>query len=222
MPAQENNSIPSPEAERTRVYRRMIIRQTLRIAKENPSLQEKELLDLVEREVIRLCELCVASAQTASPFPWIGKYFIGRADDLRKDHVARLFLHNFGKNLRAGNVMEYLIPVFATSVGSLFGQAAYEKFLQRIRRIKSACDRGNLTYNQMLEKTETQALAKEILALYKEEMERTTGFEDRLKNCLDDALVIYQNEQKTGHFNIAEAVNMAYGEFVRLLTAMAR
>ncbi len=205
------------ESQRTRQYRRVIIRKTLQIIRKNPDLKDEEILALAEKEAVKICDLCVESSFEEDPKERIGQYFLQEHEGQRKDHVGRLFLHPLDGHLRKGPLKECLIPVFCRSVVNLLGQEVYDRFAKRVEQIIKVAQKQGIVYQDMLDSPPAQALMKEIIQAYKTEMERTGGFEAQLKNQIDTALVEYQRENPGEEFDIEQGVEEAYRDYIRLM-----
>lgn len=207
------------ESLRTRQYRKIIVRKTLQIARENPGWTDEEIAALAEKEVAPLCDLCVESSFERDQASLVGKYFLGDCRDERQDHVGRFFLHRLVEPLRANHLTNCLIPVFAQSVASLLGQDAYENYSKRLGKLIARAMENGTTYNEAIESESAQILLQDIIDVYKHEMSKTASFEDLLKNKLDAELVKYLFERHIENVNIEEAINQIYDEFIRLMNS---
>ncbi|MBI4389790.1 MAG: hypothetical protein HY580_06375 [Nitrospinae bacterium] len=204
------------ELDRTRHYRKVIIRKTIQIARANPDRTDEEIAELAEREVAPLCDLCVESSFDDAK-PLVERYFLDEDKEERQDHVGRFFIHRMEKRLRANDITKYLIPVFAQSVASLLGQEKYEDYGDRLQRLLNKTIKEGMTYQEALESRHGQSLTQEILKSYKHEIANTPGFKDRLKNKMDAELVKLRSNFNGESLNIVETVNFAYEEFLRLI-----
>ncbi len=205
------------ESVRTRQYRRVIIRKTLQIIRNNPDLKDEEIMALAEQEAVKVCDLCVESSMEEDSRELVDQYFLVEQEAQRKDHVGRFFLHPLDGELRKGHLKQCLIPVFCQSVVNLLGQDLYEQFSGRINQMIQIAQKHGIVYNDMLDSPPAKALIDEIIQAYKKEIGRTGGFEAQLKNQIDSALVNYQREHPGEEFNIEECIDGAYNEFTRLL-----
>lgn len=205
------------ESQRTRQYRKVIIRKTLQIIRNNPDLKDEEIIRLAEKEALKVCDLCVESSFEDEPRELIGQYFLNEHEGQRKDHVGRLFLHPLDGHLRRGALKECLIPVFCQSVVNLLGQEMYDAFSKRVEQMINVAQNHGIIYNEMLDSPPAQALMQEILTAYKKEMLNTGGFAAQLKNQIDGALVQYQRDNPGLEFDIEKGVEQAYADFIRLM-----
>ncbi|MCA9484948.1 MAG: hypothetical protein KC553_14550 [Nitrospina sp.] len=205
------------ESVRTRQYRRVIIRKTLQIIRNNPDLKDEEILALAEQEAVKVCDLCVESSMEEDSRELVDQYFLVEQEAQRKDHVGRLFLHPLDGELRKGYLKQCLIPVFCQSLVNLLGQELYERFSDRASQMIEIAHKHGIVYKDMLESPPAKALIDEILQAYRKEIQRTSGFEAQLKNQIDTALVHYQREHPGEEFNIEDCIAGAYEDFTRLM-----
>ncbi len=205
------------ESQRTRQYRRVIIRKTLQIVRSNPTLRDDEIIALAEEEAIKVCDLCVESSFEEDSRGLVQQYFLTEKEGQRKDYVGRLFLHPLDDELRKGYFKECLIPVFCNSVVNLLGQEEYDQFSERIEQVIAVSQKHGIVYQDMLDSPPAKAILQDILQAYKKEMGRTQGFSVQLKNRIDTALVQYQKENPKEEVNIEEEVEGAYADFIRLM-----
>ncbi len=205
------------ESIRTHQYRRVIIRKTLQIIRHNPGLKEEEIIALAEDEAVKICDLCVESSMEENSRELVDQYFLMETEAQRQDHVGRLFLHPLDGELRRGYLKECLIPVFCESVLNLLGQETYDQFSKRIQQMIQIAKKHGIIYGDMLDSPPAKALIQEIIQAYKNEIKESGGFEAQLKNQIDAALVIYQNEHQNEEFNIEKNIEGAYQDFTRLM-----
>ncbi len=207
----------SEETARTLDFRKIIIRKTIQISRRNPHLSVEELVAMVERETVKACDLCVESSYDDSNPYLPGRYFVRDQREERQDHVGRFFLNQIQKKLRYGKLKPCLTAVFARSVGWLLGQDAYDKFSRRlVKLLEQSYDEG-LTYEEALNTSPAGEIMDEILLHYGREFGRSVGFEYRLKNYLDAALVKYHTEHKEETVHVERTVKEAYDDFIRLM-----
>ncbi len=205
------------ESIRTQQYRRVIIRKTLQIIRNNPGLKEEDIIALAEQEAVKICDLCVESSMEEGSRELVDQYFLLETEAQRKDHVGRLFLHPLDGELRKGHLKECLIPVFCESVLNLLGQETYDQFSTRIQQMIKIAKKHGIIYGDMLESPPAKALIREIILAYKNAITETGGFESQLKNQIDTALVTYQIEHPNEEFNIEKSIDGAYQDFTRLM-----
>lgn len=205
------------ESIRTHQYRRVIIRKTLQIIRNNPGLKEEEIIALAEDEAVKICDLCVESSMEENSRELVDQYFLMETEAQRQDHVGRLFLHPLDGELRKGYLKECLIPVFCESVLNLLGQETYDQFSERTHQMIQIAKKHGIIYSDMLDSPPAKALIKEIIQAYKDEIMASGVFEAQLKNQIDAALVIYQNEHPNEEFNIEKNIEGAYQDFARLM-----
>ncbi len=205
------------ESIRTHQYRRVIIRKTLQIIRNNPGLKEEEIIALAEDEAVKICDLCVESSMEENSRELVDQYFLMETEAQRQDHVGRLFLHPLDGELRRGYLKECLIPVFCESVLNLLGQETYDQFSQRTQQMIQIAKKHGIIYGDMLNSPPAKALIQEIIQAYKDEIKASGGFEAQLKNQIDAALVVYQNEHPNEEFNIEKNIEGAYQDFTRLM-----
>ena len=205
------------ESIRTHQYRRVIIRKTLQIIRNNPGLKEEEIIALAEDEAVKICDLCVESSMEENSRELVDQYFLMETEAQRQDHVGRLFLHPLDGELRRGYLKECLIPVFCESVLNLLGQETYDQFSKRTNQMIQIAKKHGIIYGDMLDSPPAKALIQEIIQAYKIEIRESGVFEAQLKNQIDAALVVYQNEHPNEEFNIEKNIEGAYQDFTRLM-----
>ena len=133
----------------------------------------------------------------------------------RTEHVGRFFIHTMEQQLREAGVQDCVIPVFAKSVPMLIGDEAYNQFAEKIDHLIAFATSKNFSYDQILSSKPGRQVMQDILKLYQSELVNTPGFEEKLRNRLDEALVNFSsNQPETEDFNIEDAIDQSLNAFL--------
>ena len=206
------------DVERTRQFRQTIIRKTMQLMKEHPDMADGDLLELVERECVQICDLCVQSAASEDGSgDLVKKYFLNEKELQRKDHVGRFFVQKLEAHLQDEISRKNLYPAFAQSVKDLLGIDAYDQFNDRIKKLLEECLELETSYDGMLETTEAYNLMKEIARTYRKEIKKSDHGPLLLKNNIEAALIKYQYKHPKDAFNMDALVERAFDDFMRAL-----
>lgn len=202
--------------------RKAILKKVYQVLSGNPKLSEEAAMAKLEAETASLFDQLLA-AQHALPVtesPEIKSKTFGRKRASHRDrteHVGRFFIHTLEKQLREAGVQECVIPVFAKSVPILIGDEAYNKFAGKIDHLIAFATSKGFSYDQILTSKPGKEVIQGIVQLYRSEMETTPGFEDKLRNRLDEALVQFSDSRPDEDYNIEDAIEQSYSAFIKLL-----
>ena len=203
---------------RTRQFRQTIIRKTMQLIKEYPDMDESDLLELVEKECVEICDFCVQSAsQESSSEDLVKKYFLHEKELQRKDHVGRFFVQKLEAHLQNDVSRKNLYPAFAQSVKDLLGADSYDLFNDRIKVLLAECRELGTNYDGMLETVEAYNLMKEIACAYRKELKKSPYGSLPLKNLIESALIKYQYKNPGDAFDVGTLVEQAFDDFLRAL-----
>jgi len=203
------------ESRRTQYFRRVIIRKTLQIARENPQLGYEEIADLAEKILARVCDLCVNSAMEETGTTLQSKIFLQDPHDERRDHVGRFFLFPLEKELRSAGLKDFL-PAIAQSVPSLLGHEVYQDFSTRLQELLTDQSKQGKAYQVAMTSPAAQIIIREIHELYKKEILNSPGFGDRLKNQFDEVFIKAQKRTQQST-NMEKTIDHVYNTFIRIL-----
>jgi len=206
------------DVERTRQFRRMIIRKTMQLMKEYPDMDEVDLLELAERECVQICDLCVQSASNeSSSEDLVKKYFLDEKELQRKDHVGRFFVQKLEAYLQNEVSRKNLYPAFAQSVKDLLGADSYDLFNDRIITLLNECRELDTNYDGMLETVDAYNLMKEIARAYRKELKKSPHGSLLVKNLIESALIKYQYKNPEDAFDVDTLVERAFDDFIQAL-----
>jgi hypothetical protein len=226
-----NESAASPEEARIGQIRKAIVSKVIQIYKDSPTLTDDEILSQAEAEtkamfaqILKPAPLPVKEtvagtppSQPAAPKPRGKKW--GRED--RKDHVGRFFLTLVEKQLKQEGILDCLIPVYAKSIQSLIGDAAYAQFEAKINKLLDFAKLKGFDYNQTLMSKPGKEVMIDLMKLYRSEFATSESFAEQLKNKLDQTLV--QNIEKINEknpenpLNIEDTINQAFNTFMKVI-----
>ena len=189
-----------------------IIREIIQVARDNPDMS-------VDRVLLEADKKTSALFKSLTPSEEAPKSRKRAARHDRQNHVGRFFLYPIKNDLCNAKVQDYLIPIFAKSVQTLIGEDSYNRLSEKILRLLSFGEKKGYDYNQIMASKPGKEIASEIMALYREEASGKS-FEMKLKNQLDETLIKFHVPDKDEEvFNIEEAINTAYSEFIRLINS---
>ncbi|QPJ65084.1 MAG: hypothetical protein G3M78_06660 [Candidatus Nitrohelix vancouverensis] len=216
MPKDTETAKPADELDS---LRQALLRKIVKYARDNIDLNNDTLVEELEKEtrsqfekIISVCKEAAAGAPA--------KKRIKRKDRmLRKDHISRFFLRYIENQLRKTGVHHSLIAVFANSVHYLADETQILQWTEKINRLMEFGGKKGADYDTILDSKPGKMITEEIMAVYKKEMSKSSGFEKKLKNNLDEALVKNFNPDVDGEMNIEDEVNRSFKEFVKLLQA---
>lgn len=211
------NPLFPDDCDRTQQFRRVIIRKTLQAVRENPGLDDEALLKLAEQDTQQVCDLCIESSFEDQPKRLLGQYFLTDKRSQRKDHVGRFFLHPLEAHLKNGSIRKALYPVFARSVPSLLGEHVYNDYQTQIETLIKKSQKDGILYDDIMNSDASQELMRKIVLRYREEMQKSTAFQDRLINQIDDALTRYQTEAPNKTIDIDSFVQDVFRDFAQAL-----
>ncbi|MFQ5481599.1 MAG: hypothetical protein ACE5ER_02475 [Nitrospinaceae bacterium] len=214
----------NPEA-MIRVHRtkKGIFKKIYQLLKNQPGLEEEQALHRMEAETAGLFDqLLSAHLFSAPPLdmaelqskPWSRKRLTHRD---RTEHVGRFFIHTLEKPLRQAGVNECVIPVLAQSIPLLIGDDVHLRFAEKINHLIAFADSKGFNYEQVLMSKPGKKIMDELLRLYRTELAGTPGFEIKLRNRLDEALVQYTADNPGDDFDIDEAVERSLGTILNLI-----
>ncbi len=214
----QDSKSPSPELIRINQLRKAILHKTVEICKSNPGLDTASLTVRLESETRELFDQFHSQAIALKSIPLKPK---SRRTGIkeRKDHVGRFFLFLLETELRREGIQECLIPVFAKSIQSLIGNEAYDAFAMKISHLMEYGENNGFSYDQVLRSKSGKEIMQHIIALYRSEMSKNPPFAERLKNKLDEALVLKFKEGESESLDIDAAIKKAYHLFVHLIAS---
>ena len=191
-----------------------IIRESIQVTRDNPDMSVDRVLLEAEEKTSALFKSLTPSEEAPKPK---SRKRAARHD--RQNHVGRFFLYLIKKDLLNAKVQDYLNPIFAKSVQTLIGEDSYNRLLEKLLRLLSFGEKKGYDYNRIMASKPGKEIASEIMALYREEASGKS-FEMKLKNQLDETLIKFHVPYKDEEvFNIEEAINTAYSEFIRLINS---
>ncbi len=211
------NPLFPDESKRTEQFRRVIIRKSIQLVRENPGMEESELLEIAEKEAIQVCDLCIESAFDDQCPKLVNQYFINTEKSQRKDHVGRLFVHKLEPYFKKSQIRQTIYPALAKSVVILLGNDLWEEYNQKIYTLLKNANQKGFSYDTFLENPSAQKIMKELISLYWKEMQSTPAFQDQIINQIDDALIRFQAKNPSKCFDIEQFIREIYNDFIQAL-----
>ncbi len=211
------NPLFPEDSKRTEQFRRVIIRKTLQLIRENPKMEDDQIIDLAEQEAARICDLCIESSFEDDPSTRITQYFMDERVGQRRNHVGRFFVHALEGYLNEPVIKRAIYRVLAVSTEDLLGKKIFTSYTQKITKLLEAGSKEGLSYNKVMDQKSSKEITREIIQLYWNKMQTTPSFEKQLKNQIDDALVKYQTQKPEEAFDIEVFVEEVYDYFVTAL-----
>ncbi|MDH5763911.1 MAG: hypothetical protein OEZ51_13115 [Nitrospinota bacterium] len=205
------------DAKRTEQFRRVIIRKTLQLARENPKMDDDQIIDLVDLEAVRICDLCVESSYEDDPSNRVSQYFMDERVGQRRNHVGRFFVFALEGYLNEPIIKRAIYRVLAGSTEEFLGRKIYESYSQKIKQLLKEGSSQGLSYNKVMEQKPSRDLTREILQLYWNKMEQSVSCEKMLKNQIDSALTKYQTQKPEDAFDIEAYTQEVYDYFMTAL-----
>ncbi|MEE9258243.1 MAG: hypothetical protein V3U37_01770 [Nitrospinaceae bacterium] len=202
---------------RTEQFRRVIIRKTLQLVRENPKMEDDQIIDLTEQEAMRICDLCVESSFEDDPSNRISQYFMDERVGQRRNHVGRFFVYALEGYLNEPIIKRAIYRVLAVSTEDLLGKKTFESYTQKIKVLLKEGSKEGLSYNKVMKQKPSREITHEIIKLYWDKMQKTKGFEKQLKNQIDSALTKYQAQKPQEAFDIEVYVQEVYDYFIQAL-----
>lgn len=202
--------------------KKAILKKAYQVVSSQPDLPEEKSMAKLEAETAKLFEqlLNVQKSLPVTDMPELKNKALGKKRASHRDrteHVGRFFIHTLEKQLREAGVQECVIPVFAKSVPMLIGDEAYNKFAGKIDHLIAFATSKGFSYDQILTSKPGKEVMQGIVQLYRSEMETTPGFEEKLRNRLDEALVQFSDSRPDEDYNIEDAIEQSYNAFIKLL-----
>lgn len=205
------------DSRRTEQFRRVIIRKTLQIARDNPKMDTDQIIELAEKEAVRICDLCIESSYDEDPNSRISQYFMDERVGQRRNHVGRFFVYALEGYLNEPIIKRAIYRVLAASTEELLGKKTFQSYSQKITQILKDGSKEGLTYNKIMEQKKSKAVTFEIIRLYWEELQSKPSYEKQLKNQIDSALTKYQSQKPEEAFDIESFTQEVYDYFITAL-----
>lgn len=213
----EFNPLFPEDSKRTEQFRRVIIRKTLQLVRENPKMEDDQIIELAEKEAAQICDLCIESAYEDDPSERIHQYFMDEKVGQRRNHAGRFFVYALEGYLNEPVIKRAIYRVLAVSTEELLGKKIFTSYTQKITKLLEAGAKEGLSYNKVMDQKASKEVTLEILQLYWDGLQKNPGFEKQLKNQINDALVKYQTQKPEEVFDIEVFVEEIYDYFVTAL-----
>jgi len=211
------NPLFPEDSKRTEQFRRVIIRKTLQLKQENPTLDDDQIIDLAEREAARICDLCVESSYEDDPSERINQYFMDERVGQRRNHVGRFFVFALEGYLNEPIIKRAIYRVLAVSTEELLGKKTFSSYTQKVTALLVAGSKEGLSYNKVMEQKSSREITYEIIKCYWDKLQSNPSFEKQLKDQINDALVKYQTQKPEEAFEIDVFVEEIYDYFITAL-----
>ena len=205
------------DSQRTEQFRRVIIRKALQLARENPEMDDDQILDRVDLEAVRICDLCVESSYEDDPSNRISQYFMDGQVEQRQNHIGRFFVYALEGYLNEPIIKGTIYRVLAVSTEDMLGKKKFARYTQKIQELLNEGSKNGLSYNKVMEQKPSREITLELLKLYWAKMLKTPSFEKQLKNQIDSALTKYQARKPQETFDIEVYVEEVYDYFITAL-----
>lgn len=205
------------ESQRTKQFRRVIVRKTIQLIRQFPNASDEEIQIKAEQEAVQICDLCVESSFEEGSRPLIEQYFINEKEGQRRNHVGRFFLHKLEDQLKGPLFKECLFPLLADSVNSLLGEEKYDAYTGRIKAFLKEMGQQGMSYNEAMDSQPAYEIMEEIIGEYLKEMKSLPKLQDQLKNQIDEALAKYQSKNPSKVVNIDKNVQLIFDKFLQSL-----
>ena len=205
------------ESKRTEAFRRVIIRKTLQLARENPDLEEIDLIEAAEREAQKICDLCVEASFEDDPTNRIHQYFMDEKVSQRHNHVGRFFVAALEGYLNEPVIKQSVYRVMAQSTEDMLGKKEFEAYTAKIKELLENGIKEGLSYNQVMELKAAKSITHEIIQLYWEKSQNTKSFEKKLKKQIHSALTKYREQKPEENFEVDIYAQEIYDYFLTAL-----
>lgn len=205
------------ESQRTKQFRRVIVRKTIQLMRQYPKASDEEIQRMAEKEAVQICDLCVESSFEEGSRPLIEQYFLTEKEGQRRNHVGRFFLHKLEDQLKGPLFKECLFPLLADSVKSLLGEEKYDIYTGRIKAFLQEMGQQGMSYNESMDSQPAYEIMEEIIGEYLKEMKSFPKFQEQLKGQIDDALGKYQSKNPEKVVNIDKNVQLIFDKFMHSL-----
>ncbi|MGP0628240.1 hypothetical protein ACTRW9_00875 [Nitrospina sp. 32_T5] len=205
------------ESQRTKQFRRVIVRKTIQLMRQYPKASDEEIQTMAENEAVQICDLCVESSFEEGSRPLIEQYFLTEKEGQRRNHVGRFFLHKLEDQLKGPLFKECLFPLLADSVKSLLGEEKYDIYTGRIKAFLQEMGQQGMSYNESMDSQPAYEIMEEIIGEYLKEMKSFPKFQEQLKSQIDDALGTYQSKNPEKVVNIDKNVQLIFDKFMHSL-----
>ena len=202
--------------------RNSLLKKILKYFRENSDLNDEMLLqDLVKetrQQFDKLEALYKGKGGSNTEGAPVKKRLKRKDRLLRKEHVGRFFLRLMECELREAGIHQCLIPVFANSIHYLAGEENIGMWTDKINRLMDFGGKKGADYEAILDSKPGKMISKEIMTVYKREIDKSPGYAKKMKNNLDEALAKAINPDIDGEVDIEAAVEKAYKEFSKRLS----
>jgi len=205
------------DSKRTEQFRRVIIRKALQMARENPKMDDDQIIDLVDLEAVRICDLCVESSYEEDPTNRISQYFMDKGVGQRHNHAGRFFVYALESHLNEPIIKRAIYRVLAVSTEDVLGKKIFSSYTQKIKELLKTGSKNGLSYNKVMEQKLSKEITLKLLRSYWDKMQQTPNFEKQLKNQIDSALTKYQAHKPEEAFAIEAYVEEVYDYFITAL-----
>ena len=202
-----NPSLPPQQA---------ILQTALKIARQNPNLDDASLLTQAEEATATLFQQLGAKDGPSAKDSTRSKGRLKRKRHERKDHVGRFFLRMMEKELRHSKILPCLVPIFSSSVQELLGEDNYQRLSEKIMRLLDFGEKKGFDYDKILDSKPGKGITAEIMALYRIAAQGSY-FEKKLKNDPDQELVHFVRQNPDETINLEDSINSAFDQFLHLL-----
>ena len=180
-------------------------------------MEDDQVIELAEREAVRICDLCIESSYDEDPDSRISQYFMDERVGQRRNHVGRFFVHALEGYLNEPIIKRAIYRVLAASTEELLGKKAYQSYTQKITELLREGSKDGLSYNKIMELKASRAVTHEIIKLYWEELQSAPSYEKQLKNQIDAALTKYQAQKPEEAFDIESFAQEVFDYFITAL-----
>jgi len=205
------------ESQRTKQFRRVIVRKTIQLLRKHPKATDEEIQSMAEKEAVQICDLCVESSFEEGSRPLIEQYFITEKEGQRRNHVGRFFLHKLEDQLKGPLYKECLFPLMADSVQSLLGEEKFDIYTGRIKAFLQEMGHQGMSYNEAMDTQPAYEIMEEIIKEYLKEMKSFPKYQEQLKSQIDDALAKYQSKNPQKVVDIDKNVQLIFDKFIHSL-----
>jgi len=189
------------ESQRTKQFRRVIVRKTIQLLRKHPKATDEEIQSSFEE----------------GSRPLIEQYFITEKEGQRRNHVGRFFLHKLEDQLKGPLYKECLFPLMADSVQSLLGEEKFDIYTGRIKAFLQEMGHQGMSYNEAMDTQPAYEIMEEIIKEYLKEMKSFPKYQEQLKSQIDDALAKYQSKNPQKVVDIDKNVQLIFDKFIHSL-----
>ncbi len=198
--------------------RKAILQKRYQLCKENPELDEEEVLERMEQETASLFDQVHAIYQPTDSEVYFKPHDRPRKRLLaRTEHVGRFFIHSIEHRLQLMDMPPCVIPVLAHSVSRIIGDEAYNLLSGKINHLIMFADASNYGYDEMLESEPGREITREIMGLYRDEIRNNPSLEETLTRQLESALTEYASLHPEAGLDVEQSIEKSTRAFVQLI-----